>query len=380
MVRHYESFGLLPKIARTDSGYRQYEDRDVHTLRFIRRGHDLDFSMVEIANLLKLWQNRRRASADVKRIALAHVADLDRRMAEMAAMKKTLENLADCCRGDDRPDRGGPANSNTGMSGNSATTKRAKRPGKPSRTASTMVAKLSLARIIRAASLVTSVPLIPIATPMSAAFSAGASLTPSPVIATMLPSGKPVDVGEHLGPGRVVEGHHVHADTLPIAALQQKIGGTFGDDDQPIAVLVIALDRRHHFAFRAERDFGDLLEAPLPPLADAELALGDEKGSFRRVSLDLPLAVRALAQAGVARQAAAAENDDVLGAHRPRQQGVALQLEPAVRRVSHTHDTGLAGGRARRPAGHPLGRAGTGRAAHGAQARRRQAAVVGREP
>ena len=104
MVRHYESLGLLPKIARTDAGYRQYEDRDVHTLRFIRRGRDLGFSMAKIANLLKLWQNRRRASADVKRIALSQVADLDRRMAEMAAMKKTLENLADCCRGDDRPD------------------------------------------------------------------------------------------------------------------------------------------------------------------------------------------------------------------------------------------------------------------------------------
>ncbi len=104
MVCHHESLGLLPKIARTDSGYRQYEERDVHTLRFIRRGRDLGFSMAEIADLLKLWQNRRRASADVKRIALAHVSDLDRRMAEMVAMKRTLENLADCCRGDDRPD------------------------------------------------------------------------------------------------------------------------------------------------------------------------------------------------------------------------------------------------------------------------------------
>jgi MerR family copper efflux transcriptional regulator len=104
MVRHYESLGLLAKIARTDSGYRQYEERDVHTLRFIRRGRDLGFSMAEIADLLKLWQNRRRASADVKRIALAHVADLDRRMVEMAAMKKTLEKLADCCRGDERPE------------------------------------------------------------------------------------------------------------------------------------------------------------------------------------------------------------------------------------------------------------------------------------
>ena len=104
MVRHYEALGLLPTVARTDSGYRQYTAREVHTLRFIRRSRALGFSMVEIAELLKLWQNRRRASADVKRIALAHVADLDRRLEEMAAMKRTLERLAACCHGDARPD------------------------------------------------------------------------------------------------------------------------------------------------------------------------------------------------------------------------------------------------------------------------------------
>ncbi len=104
MVRHYESLGLLPTVGRTESGYRQYEDKEVHTLRFIRRARDLGFSMVEIARLLKLWQNRRRASADVKRIALAHVVDLDRRMEEMGAMKRTLERLAECCHGDERPD------------------------------------------------------------------------------------------------------------------------------------------------------------------------------------------------------------------------------------------------------------------------------------
>jgi len=104
MVRHYESLGLLPKVARTDSGYRQYSEREIHTLRFIRRARDLGFSMAEIAELLKLWQNKRRASGDVKRIALAHVADLDRRMNEMAEMKRTLENLARCCHGDQRPD------------------------------------------------------------------------------------------------------------------------------------------------------------------------------------------------------------------------------------------------------------------------------------
>jgi MerR family copper efflux transcriptional regulator len=104
MVRHYESLGLLPAVARTDSGYRQYGDREVHTLRFIRRARKLGFSMIEIAQLLKLWQNRRRASADVKRISLAHVADLERRIAEMEAMKRTLERLAACCHGDHRPD------------------------------------------------------------------------------------------------------------------------------------------------------------------------------------------------------------------------------------------------------------------------------------
>ena len=104
MVRHYESLGLLPTVGRTESGYRQYAEREVHTLRFIRRARDLGFSMAEIAELLKLWQNRRRASADVKRIALAHVADLDRRMQELAAMKHTLERLAACCHGDGRPD------------------------------------------------------------------------------------------------------------------------------------------------------------------------------------------------------------------------------------------------------------------------------------
>ena len=104
MVRHYESLGLLPKIARTDAGYRQYGDKEVHTLRFIRRARGLGFSMAEIAQLLKLWQNRRRASADVKRIALAHAADLQRRIDEMTAMQRTLERLASCCHGDARPD------------------------------------------------------------------------------------------------------------------------------------------------------------------------------------------------------------------------------------------------------------------------------------
>ena len=104
MVRHYESLGLLPRVARTDAGYRQYRDGDVHTLRFIRRARDLGFGMNEIAELLKLWQNRRRASADVRRIATAHIDDLQRRIDAMSAMKRTLESLVDCCHGDQRPE------------------------------------------------------------------------------------------------------------------------------------------------------------------------------------------------------------------------------------------------------------------------------------
>jgi Cu(I)-responsive transcriptional regulator len=103
MVRHYEALGLLPRVARTEAGYRQYGDAEVHTLRFIRRARDLGFSMAEIGELLKLWQNRRRTSADVRNIAQRHVKDLERRIAEMDAMKRTLQHLVHCCRGDERP-------------------------------------------------------------------------------------------------------------------------------------------------------------------------------------------------------------------------------------------------------------------------------------
>ena len=104
MVRHDESLGLLPTEARTGSGYRLYGDKEVHTLRFVRRARDVGFSMAEIAELLKLWQNRRRASADVNWIAQRHVADLERRMAAMADMRDSLKRLATCYQGDQRPD------------------------------------------------------------------------------------------------------------------------------------------------------------------------------------------------------------------------------------------------------------------------------------
>ncbi|MCW5658249.1 MAG: Cu(I)-responsive transcriptional regulator [Burkholderiaceae bacterium] len=104
MIRHYEALGLLPKVPRTQAGYRQYDDATVHTLRFIRRARDLGFSIKEIEALLGLWRNRRRASADVKRIALAHVADLQRRIDEMQAMQRALGHLAHCCQGNERPE------------------------------------------------------------------------------------------------------------------------------------------------------------------------------------------------------------------------------------------------------------------------------------
>lgn len=104
MIRHYESLKLLPRVGRTEAGYRQYRMSEVHTLQFIRRARDLGFSMAEIGELLGLWQNRRRASASVKRIALAHVDALTQRIEEMHAMRRTLQALARDCHGDDRPD------------------------------------------------------------------------------------------------------------------------------------------------------------------------------------------------------------------------------------------------------------------------------------
>lgn len=104
MVRHYESLGLLPAVARTDSGYRQYGPADVHTLCFIRRARDLGFSMEEIALLLGLWRDQARSSAQVKHIAQQHIHQLQERIASMQAMQRSLESLVSCCQGDERPD------------------------------------------------------------------------------------------------------------------------------------------------------------------------------------------------------------------------------------------------------------------------------------
>ena len=104
MVRHYEALGLLGAVARTDSGYRQYTPADIHTLRFIKRSRELGFSMAEIAELVGLWHDRERASADVKRIAQRHVGELEQRIAALQDMRRTLDQLVCHCHGDARPD------------------------------------------------------------------------------------------------------------------------------------------------------------------------------------------------------------------------------------------------------------------------------------
>ncbi len=104
MIRYYESIGLIPEASRTDSGYRDYSEKDVHTLRFIRRARDLGFSVEKMTELLALWRDRSRASADVKRVALEHVEELERKACELQEMSMTLKHLAENCRGNGRPD------------------------------------------------------------------------------------------------------------------------------------------------------------------------------------------------------------------------------------------------------------------------------------
>jgi Cu(I)-responsive transcriptional regulator len=104
MIRHYEALELIPRAARTLGDYRVYTESDIHVLRFIRRARNLGFSMDEIANLLSLWRNQRRASKEVKRLAIQHVAELDSKIAELQSMRAALSELAAHCHGDSRPD------------------------------------------------------------------------------------------------------------------------------------------------------------------------------------------------------------------------------------------------------------------------------------
>lgn len=103
-IRYYESIGLIDPAERTATGYRVYSTRDVQTLRFIQRARNLGFSVKQVGELLALWQDRSRSSADVKALARAHLAEIDQRMAELQSMRETLTHLMARCHGDDRPD------------------------------------------------------------------------------------------------------------------------------------------------------------------------------------------------------------------------------------------------------------------------------------
>lgn len=104
MIRYYESVDLIPPAARSEAGYRTYSARDVDTLRFIRRARDFGVPMDRVKLLVGLWQDKQRPSREVKRIALAQVAELEAKIAELTAMKQSLAALAEACRGDSRPD------------------------------------------------------------------------------------------------------------------------------------------------------------------------------------------------------------------------------------------------------------------------------------
>ena len=104
MIRYYEEIGLVPRSARQPQGYREYDDQDVHRLRFVARARDLGFTIKEIAELLRLYSDRRRSSADVKRIALRHVAELDTKIRTLRQLKRTIQQLADRCHGNERPE------------------------------------------------------------------------------------------------------------------------------------------------------------------------------------------------------------------------------------------------------------------------------------
>jgi Cu(I)-responsive transcriptional regulator len=104
MIRYYESIGLIEPPARTEAGYRVYAGEDVHTLRFVKRARTLGFSIEETRELLALWHDKSRASADVKAFALKHIGELETKIAELQGMAQTLRHLARHCHGDHRPD------------------------------------------------------------------------------------------------------------------------------------------------------------------------------------------------------------------------------------------------------------------------------------
>ncbi len=104
MIRHYEQIGLMPEANRTFANYRIFNESDINTLRFIKRSRSLGFSMKKIATLLDLYHDKKRPSAEVKRLANEHIKELEESIAEMQEMHAALSNLAKNCRGDERPE------------------------------------------------------------------------------------------------------------------------------------------------------------------------------------------------------------------------------------------------------------------------------------
>jgi MerR family copper efflux transcriptional regulator len=104
MIRYYESIGLISAASRTDAGYRQYTDKDVQTLRFIKRARDLGFSIDRIGTLLSLWQDDGRQSSEVKQLAQGYIAELEEDIRKLQSIRDQLQHVANNCQGDDRPD------------------------------------------------------------------------------------------------------------------------------------------------------------------------------------------------------------------------------------------------------------------------------------
>ena len=103
-IRYYESVGLIAVADRRSNNYRDYGDREIAELRFIHRARSLGFSVKEVGDLLALWRDRSRASQQVRALASAHVKEIQRKVAELEAMKRTLQTLIGKCHNDDRPD------------------------------------------------------------------------------------------------------------------------------------------------------------------------------------------------------------------------------------------------------------------------------------
>jgi Cu(I)-responsive transcriptional regulator len=104
LIRHYESIGIIPKASRSEAGYRTYTETDVNILAFVKRSRNMGFSMKEIKKLVSLWRNKTRASAEVKGLAIKHIDEMEKKIAELQGMVKSLKHLAKCCHGDQRPD------------------------------------------------------------------------------------------------------------------------------------------------------------------------------------------------------------------------------------------------------------------------------------